>query len=140
MATWVRGSGVKLSELGDGFRAFWQEYRFSTLTTLRPDNTPHVVPVGVTVDLDTATARVTCSRSSRKARNVLGAGPEGALVALCQVDGPRWSTLEGRAVLRDEPEAVADAVRRYTERYKPPRVNPERVVIEISITRVLGNA
>jgi hypothetical protein len=56
------------------------------------------------------------------------------------VDGPRWSTLEGRAVVRDEPDQVADAVRRYAERYRQPRANPERVVIEITVTKVLGNA
>jgi hypothetical protein len=55
------------------------------------------------------------------------------------VDGRRWSTLEGRAVVRDEPEVVADAERRYAERYRTPRPNPERVVIEIEIARVLGS-
>jgi hypothetical protein len=54
------------------------------------------------------------------------------------VDGARWATLEGRAVLRDEPEAVAEAERRYTERYRPPRPNPTRVVIEIAVDRTLG--
>jgi hypothetical protein len=55
------------------------------------------------------------------------------------VDGRRWSTLEGRAVVREEPAAVADAERRYAERYRTPRPNPERVVIEIAISRVLGS-
>ncbi|MEV0780869.1 pyridoxamine 5'-phosphate oxidase family protein, partial [Streptomyces sp. NPDC050428] len=30
------------------YLAFWHERHLSTLTTLRPDGTPHVVPVGVT--------------------------------------------------------------------------------------------
>ncbi|MDN5750845.1 MAG: acyltransferase, partial [Pseudonocardia sp.] len=33
---------------------------------------------------------------------------------------------------------VADAERRYARRYRVPRVNPERVVIEIAVRRVLG--
>jgi F420H(2)-dependent biliverdin reductase len=57
---------------------------------------------------------------------------------VCQVDGRRWSTLEGRAVVRREPEVVADAERRYAARYRQPRVNPQRVVIEIRVTRALG--
>lgn len=121
------------------FQQFWRERHLCTLTTLRADGTPHVVPVGVTLDADTGTARVITSRGSRKARHVAAAGPDGAVVAVCQVDGRRWSTLEGRAVVRDEPEVVADAERRYAERYRTPRPNPERVVIEIAVTRVLGS-
>jgi hypothetical protein len=69
---------------------------------------------------------------------VRAAGPDGAPVAVCQVDGRRWSTLEGRAVVRDDADSVADAVRRYAERYRQPRENPRRVVIEIAVTRILG--
>jgi PPOX class probable F420-dependent enzyme len=123
----------------DRFRQFWRERHLCTLTTLRADGTPHVVPVGVTLDAGTGTARVITSRGSRKARHVAAAGPGGARVAVCQVDGRWWSTLEGRAVVREEPEVVADAERRYAERYRTPRPNPERVVIEIAVTRVLGS-
>jgi len=129
-----------LSALDDSYLAFWREYHLCTLTTLRPDGSPHVVPVGATFEPETGTARVISGRTSRKVRNVLEAGAGGLRVALCQVDRARWSTLEGVAVIRDEPEVVADAVRRYTERYRPPRVNPERVVIEITVDRALGRA
>ncbi|MEV7601264.1 TIGR03618 family F420-dependent PPOX class oxidoreductase [Kitasatospora sp. NPDC089797] len=127
-------------DLDDAFLAFWRERHIATLTTTRPDGTPHVVPVGVTFDPATATARVITSRSSRKARNVAAAGADGLRVAVCQVDRARWSTLEGVAVVRELPEQVADAERRYAERYRPPRENPERVVIEIAVERVLGRA
>ncbi|GAB2977995.1 pyridoxamine 5'-phosphate oxidase family protein [Saccharothrix stipae] len=127
-----------LSSKGEDFRAFWTERHLCTLTTIRPDGTPHVVPVGVTLDVATATARVITSRNSHKVRQILAAGERGAPAAVCQVDGRRWSTLEGRAVVRQEPEVVEDAVRRYADRYRTPRPNPERVVIEIAVTRVLG--
>ncbi|WP_214324651.1 pyridoxamine 5'-phosphate oxidase family protein [Nonomuraea sediminis] len=127
---------MNLAELGEGFAAFWQERHLCTLATARPGLPPHVVPVGATLDLDSGTARVITSGTSVKARLV---GEQGALVSLSQVDGRRWSTLEGRAVVRTEPEQVADAERRYAARYKPPRPNPRRVVVEIQVTRVLGN-
>jgi hypothetical protein len=72
-----------------------------------------------------------------KARRIRASGP--APVAVCQVDGRRWSTLEGIAVLRDDPASVAEAERRYAERFRVPRVNPSRVVLEISVNRILGN-
>ncbi|WP_246082938.1 pyridoxamine 5'-phosphate oxidase family protein [Nonomuraea diastatica] len=127
---------MNLAEQGDAFAAFWQERHLCTLATARSDGPPHVVPVGATLDLAAGVARVITSGSSRKARLI---GTAGALVALCQVDGRRWSTLEGRAVLRTEREQVAEAERRYAARYKRPRANPSRVVVEIQVTRVLGN-
>lgn len=127
-----------LAALGDSFHDFWRERHLATLTTLRPDGTPHVAPVGVSYDPVARIARVISSGSSRKVRNVLAAGEAGLRVALCQVDRARWCTLEGTAVIRSEPAAVAEAERRYTERYQTPRVNPARVAIEISVDRVLG--
>lgn len=124
---------------GEEFAEFWREYHLCTLTTLRRDGSPHVVPVGVTLDLDTAIARVITSGTSAKARHVRAGGEVGAMVAVSQVDRSRWSTLEGRAVVRDEPDAVRDAEQRYAQRYRVPRENPARVVLEIHLTRVLGS-
>ncbi len=126
-----------LDELGSELLAFLAERHLATLTTLRADGTPHVVPVGVTYDPDARLARVITSRTSAKARHVR----EGqARVAVCQVEGRRWVTLEGAATVRDDAESVAEAVRRYAERYRQPRENPARVVLEIAVDRILGNA
>ncbi|MER7416630.1 TIGR03618 family F420-dependent PPOX class oxidoreductase [Micromonospora peucetia] len=119
--------------------AFCRERHLATLTTLRADGTPHVVPVGVTFDTATGLARVITDGASRKARHVAAAGPQGAPVAVCHLDGRRWLTFEGRAVVCSDRPAVAEAERRYAERYRTPRTNPSRVVIEISVTRLLGN-
>ncbi|MBE8471206.1 pyridoxamine 5'-phosphate oxidase family protein [Streptomyces justiciae] len=121
------------------YLSFWRERHLCTLTTLRPDGSPHVVPVGVTYDPEARLARVITNKSSAKVGHVLAAGPSGALVAVCQVAGRRWATLEGRARVRTEPERVAEAERRYAERYeRTPSPNPSRVVIEIELTRALG--
>jgi PPOX class probable F420-dependent enzyme len=124
-------------QLGDHLLTFLTERHLATLTTLRTDGSPHVVPVGVTYDAATRTARVITSGTSAKARHVR-AGQQ--RVAVCQVDGRRWVTLEGTATVRDDAVAVADAEARYAQRYRPPRANPARVVIEIWVDRVLGNA
>jgi F420H(2)-dependent biliverdin reductase len=122
---------------GPGLVAFLTERHLATLTTLRADGSPHVVPVGVTFDAATGTARVITSGTSAKARHVRDGRSR---VAVCQVDGRVWTTLEGTAVVRAEAAAVADAVARYAVRYRQPRVNPARVVLEIAVDRVLGNA
>jgi F420H(2)-dependent biliverdin reductase len=124
-------------DLGPDTLAFLDERHLGTLTTLRPDGSPHVVPVGFTYDPGTGTARVITSGASAKARHVR----EGAArVSLCQVDGRRWLSLEGTARVRDDATSVADAEQRYARRYRQPRENPARVVVEISVDRILGNA
>jgi PPOX class probable F420-dependent enzyme len=135
---------IDLRNPGDSYLGFWREYHMCTLTTPRPDGTPHVVAVGVTYDPEggeKGIARVITNRHSRKVANVLAAGADGARVAVCQVDKGRWATLEGVARIRTEPDAVADAVARYAERYgRTPAPNPDRIVIEIALTRAMGRA
>ncbi len=125
--------------LGADLVGFWSERHLCTVTSLRPDGSPHVVPMGVVLDPAAGCAWAITSGGSQKVRNVRAAGAAGARVAACCVDGRRWSTLEGRAVVLDDPASVREAVRRYAERYRPPRENPERVALRIALTRVLGN-
>ncbi len=126
-----------LETRGPDVLAFLAERHLATLTTLREDGTPHVVPVGVTYDPEERLARVITSGTSAKARHVR----EGqARVAVCQVEGRRWLTLEGTGVVRDDAASVADAEARYAQRYRQPRENRARVVIVISVDRVLGFA
>ena len=107
----------------------------ATLTTLRPDGSPHVVPVGFTWDPEALVVRVITSGPSRKARNAAAGGR----AVVCQVDGRYWLSFEGTTRVLTDPESVADAERRYAARYRVPRANPERVVVEIAVDRVLGN-
>jgi F420H(2)-dependent biliverdin reductase len=126
-----------LDRLAPSTVQFLTDRHLATLTTLRADGTPHVVPVGVTYDPATRLARVITSAGSAKARHVR----EGRRrVAVCQVDGRRWLTLEGTATVQDDAASVRDAEARYAQRYRQPRENPQRVVLEISVDRMLGNA
>ncbi len=114
--------------------SFLAERHLATLTTLRPDGTPHVVAVGFTWDDEAQLARVITNGASRKAAHARSGGR--AVVA--QVDGARWLSLEGPVAVSDDPARVAEAVRRYALRYRQPATNPERVVLEIAVDRVLG--
>lgn len=131
---------MTFSEHPAGFTEFWcAERHYATLTTRRPDGTPHVVPVSVSYDPAARTARVLASRGSKKVRNIAAAGEDGMRVALCQVDGRRWATLEGHAHIRTDPADVADGERRFEQRYgRAPRANPERVLVHIAVDRLLG--
>lgn len=113
---------------------FMRERHLATLTTLRADGSPHVVPVGFTWDEDRLVARVITSRGSVKARNARA----GRRAALGQVDRRRWLTLEGPTRVDEDPAAVRDAEERYAARYRTPRPNPERVVVVVEVDRVLG--
>jgi hypothetical protein len=57
-----------------------------------------------------------------------------------QVDGIRWLTLSGPAIIERDEASVADAVERYAVRYRQPRVNPERVVIRVDVDGLLGSS
>ena len=126
------------SALPDAVTTFLTERHLATLTTLRPDGTPHVVAVGFTWDPEALVVRVITWAGSRKARNLV-ARP-GSPAAVCQVDGARWLTLEGTAVVTAEPERVAQGVQRYAERYRTPGERDDRVVVELTVDRVLGRA
>jgi PPOX class probable F420-dependent enzyme len=122
------------ARLPDSALAFLSERHLATLTTLRPDGSPHVVPVGFSWDGEAGLARVITSGGSRKARNA----ELGCRAVLCQVDGRRWLSLEGPARVVRDPASVRDAEQRYERRYRTPRPNPARVVLEVKLDQVLG--
>jgi len=124
-----------VTDLPEAVGRFLAERHLATLTTLRADGSPHVVAVGFTYDAAARLVRVITSGSSVKVRNARIGGR--AVVA--QVDGRRWLSMEGLAGVSDDPADVAEAEARYAVRYRPPRPNPTRVVIEIAVDRVLGS-
>src|SRR6201986_3757849 len=116
--------------------AFLTERHLAMLTTLRTDNSPHVVAVVFPFDPKTHIARVITTGGSQKAVNA----ERGGVAVLSQVDGARWLSLEGQASVNSQVDAVRDAELRYAQRYRTPRVNPRRVGIEVQIERVLGSS
>ncbi|MGL5909432.1 MAG: TIGR03618 family F420-dependent PPOX class oxidoreductase [Phycicoccus sp.] len=122
------------TELTAASLAFLVERHLATLTTLRADGSPHVVPVGFTWDDAAHVARVIAGRGSAKVRQARA----GRRAALSQVDGRRWITLEGTTRVVEDAASVRDAEERYAARYRVPRPNPERVVLVLDVDRVLG--
>ncbi len=130
------------SELTEEVLQFLTQRHLATLTTLRADGSPHVVAVGFTYEAATRTVRVITGDGSVKVRNAERRSGTGTPVraAVCQVDGRRWLTLEGTAAVSRVRSDVAEAERRYGLRYRIPRENPRRVVLTITVDRILGSA
>jgi len=123
-------------DLGEAVLAFLRERHLATLTTLRQDGSPHVVPVGFGYDHDDHVVRIITFDGSQKVVNAR----RGGRAAVSQVDGGRWLTLEGTVSVVTDEVGVARAVAAYTERYQAPKERADRVAIEIQVDRVLGRA
>lgn len=127
--TWHAGDVLTADAL-----AFVSEYHLATLSTLGRTGRIHAVPVGFTYE--DGVVRVIGSRGTQKFVNAARAGR----ASVCSVDGARWISFEGAARVTDDPDAVARAVTLYAERYRQPRENPNRVVLEVTVERTLGSA
>lgn len=125
------------TSLPDEVLEFLRERHLATLSIVRPDGTPHVTPVGFTWDDEAQMARVITWTGSKKARLLLAnPGP----VAVSQVDGGRWLTVEGNATVATDPESCREGTSRYAQRYREPKDRDDRAVIEIAVTRIMGRA
>lgn len=125
------------ADLTPAMLEFLRERHLATLTTLRVDGSPHVVPVGFTYDEDKQIVRVITFAPSQKAKHA----SRGGRAVVSQVDGGRWLTLEGevRLATRENDNAeVNEACMRYAQRYRPPKERENRVAIIISIDRIMG--
>ena len=125
------------SSLTPAMLDFVRERHLATLTTLRADGSPHVVPVGFSYDETANVVRVITFFPSQKAINA----QRGCRAAVSQVDGGRWITLEGVArlvTMETEPDEVRRAVEGYAARYREPKQRENRVAIVIAVDNVMG--
>lgn len=113
---------------------FLSEYHLASLTTLRADGSPHVVPVGFSYDPVEKVVRIITFASSTKYKNAL----RGGRAVVSQVDGGRWLSLEGTVSGTNDAERVALAVQGYANRYRQPGEREDRVAIEIAVDRIMG--
>ena len=125
---------LDLAALDDAVITFLSERHLASLTTLRADGSPHVVPVGFGYDAEARIVRIISFAGSQKVVNAL----RGGRAAVSQVDRGRWLTLEGTVTATDDPDRVAAAVAAYAARYREPSERADRVAIEIAVDRILG--
>ena len=129
-----------INDLPDDVLTFLTESHLASLTTLRGDNSPHVVAVGFSYDSEARVARVITWADSQKARNAGRMEQAGQRAAVCQVDRGRWLSLEGPVRLVTDADGVRPGVSGYATRYSTPTKRDDRVVIEIDVERMLGRA
>lgn len=115
---------------------FLREYHLASLTTMRADGSPHVVPVGFSYDHDARVVRIITFPASTKYKNA----QRGGRAVVSQVDGGRWLTLEGTVSAVSDSERVGQAVAGYAARYRQPGEREDRVAIEIAVDRIMGRA
>ena len=118
--------------------SFLDERHLASLTLLRPDGSPHVTAVGFTWDHDSQLVRVITWAGSMKSR-ILEQTPNSRAV-VCQIDGGRWLSLEGIAVVTSDEARCKEGTERYANRYRIPQDRQDRTVIEISVDQILGYA
>lgn len=115
---------------------FLSESHLATLTVLKPDGSPQVTPVGFTYDSDLGLLRIISWLDSWKTKHLLAGHDD--RVAVSSVDGGRWLTFYGTALVTTDTVRVGEAVRLYAERYRDPKDRVDRVTIEVAVTRVIG--
>ena len=125
-------------DLNEDIQSFLYERHLASLTLLRADGSPHVTAVGFTWDQTNQLVRVITWAGSMKSQILAQLTNTRAVV--CQIDGGRWLSLEGTAVLTDDEDRCREGTARYAERNRDPRERPARTVIEISVDRILGYA
>lgn len=113
---------------------FLAEYHLAILSTIGRDGRVHSVPVGFTYE--DGVVRVIGTRGTQKFVNAVRSGR----ATISSVDRARWITFEGPVTVTGDPDAVAHAVALYAGRYRQPRENPQRVVLELTVERALGSA
>lgn len=135
-----KATSMKRVDLTPEMTQFVTERHLATLTIVTPNGRPHVTPVGFTWDKEQKLARVITWAGSMKSK-LLEKAETPLKAAVSQVDGGRWITLEGSAVVTADTDKCAEGTRRYAERYSEPKDRgDDRRVIEITIERVMGRA
>ena len=131
---------MELIELSPEMQKFVTERHLASLTIVTTTGRPHVTPVGFTWDQENQLIRVITWAGSTKVK-ILQRSEHPLKAAICQVDGGRWVTLEGTAVVSADELRCSEGTERYATRYSEPKDRGEdRRVIEITVNRILGRA
>ena len=122
------------TRISDDAARFVADRHLATLSTIAKDGTIHAVAVGYT--LHDGVVRIITSDGTQKVRNIERDGR----ATVGQVDGARWISFVGNAVIERDRDDITLAENLYAGRYRQPQPNPRRVVIRITVDRVLGSS
>lgn len=121
------------TELTDEGLQFVADRHLAMLSTMARDGSIHLIAVGFT--LHDGVVRIIASDGTQKVRNIERDGR----ATVGQVDGRRWISFVGNAVIERDRDAITFAENLYAERYRAPQPNPKRIVIRIDVDRVLAS-
>lgn len=115
------------------------EPAFAALTTIRPNGRPHTAVVGFSWDATTRQCWFVLRGSGVKFTSLRAAG-DAQWVTLCQTGaGGRWLTFDGTMRLVPGPDALAESLRRYRDRYGAHiGDDPTRVCAVLDVDRAYG--
>ncbi|GAB3606938.1 F420-dependent biliverdin reductase [Conyzicola nivalis] len=121
------------TELSDAGLEFVSDRHLAMLSTMARDGAIHQIAVGFT--LHDGVVRIITSDGTQKVRNIERDGR----ATVGQVDGRRWISFVGSAVIERDRADITLAENLYAARYRQPQPNPKRVVIRIDVDRVLAS-
>ena len=127
-----------MAHLSDAQRAFLQDNPFvGTVTTLRPDGSPHTTVVWV--DAIDGTVLFNTARGRSKERHILG-DPRASVAVIDPQDAFRWVAVSGAAELVDEgADAHIDKLaKKYLDADSYPFRSPDedRVIVRITPDKI----
>ena len=125
-----------LDNLPDSIEDFLSTRAFGALNSIDETNNIHSAVVGFHFNMIDNKIRIISQKNSKKVKNI----KQNDHVSLSQIRENKWLSFIGTATIKYDEESIKQAMDAYTLRYEKPSENPNRVAIEISVKKILGNA
>ena len=125
-----------LDNLPKSIEEFLSTRAFGSLNSIDKTNNLHTAVVGFHFDKNKKIIRIISQKKSIKVKNII----QNNNVALSQIRDNKWLSFIGTATIKYDQESIKLATNAYTLRYEKPSENPDRIAIEISVKKILGNA
>ena len=125
-----------LDNLPDSIDDFLSTRAFGALNSIDETNNIHTAVVGFHFNMIDNKIRIISQKNSKKVKNI----KQNDHVSLSQIRENKWLSFIGTATIKYDEESIKQAMDAYTLRYEKPSENPNRVAIEISVKKILGNA
>ncbi len=125
-----------LDNLPDSIEDFLSTRAFGALNSIDETNNIHTAVVGFHFNMIDNKIRIISQKNSKKVKNI----KQNDHVSLSQIRENKWLSFIGTATIKYDEESIKQAMDAYTLRYEKPSENPNRVAIEISVKKILGNA